>query len=180
MLTKRSWLGGQVVAYLTRLLFTFSGRISRKSWWIGGATILVVAFVLGLVSFGIWCAENPEHCVAEDNSLPPQQPWELVAQLLLLIPAMALTFKRLNDRDWPSWVGFLVLAIFLPMYVGPFFGVLVPENMMTYSAWEYAYLAVVGIACLWLLVDNGFLKGTEGPNPHGPDPLGETTQPAGS
>ncbi len=39
------------------------------------------------------------------------------------------------------------------------------------SGWWYLIVLVPIIGGLWALVENGFLRGTEGPNQYGPDPL---------
>ncbi|MDN0083082.1 DUF805 domain-containing protein [Crenobacter sp. SG2305] len=44
------------------------------------------------------------------------------------------------------------------------------------SGWWYLIGFVPVIGGLWLVVENGFLKGTEGPNRYGRDPLGDAAQ----
>ena len=39
------------------------------------------------------------------------------------------------------------------------------------SGWWYLIVLVPLIGGIWALVENGFLRGTEGPNQYGPDPL---------
>ncbi len=36
---------------------------------------------------------------------------------------------------------------------------------------EKLVMVVAAIGFLWAFVENGFQRGTAGPNPHGPDPL---------
>ncbi len=39
---------------------------------------------------------------------------------------------------------------------------------------KIAVMIIVGLAFLFAFIDNGFLRGTRGPNRYGPDPLNET------
>lgn len=39
------------------------------------------------------------------------------------------------------------------------------------SGWWYLIVLVPLIGGIWALVENGFLRGTDGPNQYGPDPL---------
>ncbi|MCW3481803.1 DUF805 domain-containing protein [Neisseriaceae bacterium JH1-16] len=45
------------------------------------------------------------------------------------------------------------------------------------SGWWYLIGFVPLIGSWWLLIENGFLKGTAGPNRYGPDPLAEASEP---
>jgi len=45
------------------------------------------------------------------------------------------------------------------------------------SGWWYLICVVPVIGSVWLLIENGFLKGTVGPNRYGPNPLAEASEP---
>jgi uncharacterized membrane protein YhaH (DUF805 family) len=87
--------------------------------------------------------------------------------------AFALSAKRLHDRDRTGWwliwqLLTLILAVILVVVA-----VAVPQEQRA------VWYALVGAACLtavvisvWLFVQIGFLRGTQGPNRFGPDPLG--------
>jgi len=45
------------------------------------------------------------------------------------------------------------------------------------SGWWYLICVVPVIGSFWLLIENGFLKGTVGPNRFGPNPLAEASDP---
>ncbi len=69
------------------LFLGFSGRTSRRDFWIGIGGLAVVAFVLGAIpTFGG------------------------LASLLLLVPAAALTTKRLHDFGRSGWMSAVPLA----------------------------------------------------------------------
>ena len=64
---------------------------------------------------------------------------DLIVNLLLVWPALAVSVKRWHDRDRSGWWVLL--------------------NLVPVIGW------------LWALIDNGFLRGTAGPNRFGEDPL---------
>lgn len=144
------------------LLFSFQGRIGRAQFWFGVLLLVILSFILLALA-------NPELLNFEETELKPPTTAECFVMLALLVPALALTLKRLNDRNWPQWAFWIVVATSLPFYVGPFFGYL--WNPELFVAWEWVVGAIGLVVSLWLLVDNGFLRGTEGPNAYGPDPL---------
>ena len=151
---------------LITLLTTFNGRINRQQWWIGFVIILVGSLIGTLLL-------NPEHLTAE--KIPPPSWPDTIWQLVLLIPGTAITVKRFNDRDWPWWLGYATALISLLLYLPDHFGMQInPEvgGLGTFVFW--GVLAIL----LLVLIDNGFLRGTDGPNRYGPDPLAGSAQPA--
>lgn len=66
---------------------------------------------------------------------------ELIVNLLLVWPALAISVKRWHDRGKSGWWVLL--------------------NLVPVVGW------------LWALIENGFLRGTDGPNRYGPDPLAD-------
>ena len=105
--------------------------------------------------------------------------WQRLIMLVIFIyPATALMGKRLNDRNRPEWVKF---AIWIPSILMILLGLLglgwtvsdmgngimIPQ--LSGLGWLLSTISlVIGI---WILVELGFLRGTEGPNRFGPDPL---------
>lgn len=145
--------------------YSFTGRMSRKPWWL----VFVAAFLVGIAGMLVLQPElftNPEK--------PPKPTLAMTLfNLVLFVPLAAITFRRCNDRDWPSWVPAAACALSLPIYLGPLLGVLV--DPFQGQLWEKIYWGVTILVGLVLLVDNGFLRGTPGPNAHGPDPLASAT-----
>ena len=87
--------------------------------------------------------------------------------------AFALSVKRLHDRDRTGWwllwqILIIVVAVILIMVA-----ITVPKEQ---GALWYALAGAAGLAAfaisVWLFVEIGFLRGTQGPNRFGPDPLG--------
>ena len=139
-------------------LFTsFHGRISRIEWWIGS----VVLAIVGLAERWLFGSFTPKHLLSW-----PYTFW----QLALLIPAAALFIKRLNDRDRPSWVGQTYVAMAIVFSLAPHLGLFILPNARGLGAILFWIYAPFG---LWILVDMAFVRGTDGPNRHGPDPLAQ-------
>jgi uncharacterized membrane protein YhaH (DUF805 family) len=153
---------------LVQTLFGFRGRITRRTWWLWSVLLFVlmtVAFTALLFHVG---KDNIPNLVALDLSSR-----SLVAFLILCAivtwMSIALTFKRLRDRDirgfWALVPVFLGLAIAL-VYRTQSAGALgEPSMLVNVLGWIN-----VGFY-LWLLVQCGFGKGTPGPNRFGSDPL---------
>jgi uncharacterized membrane protein YhaH (DUF805 family) len=106
-----------------RILFSFTGRIPRRTYWLWGVLALLGgaagAFVLLRIAG-----------VGESTA-------ETAVRLLVVWPAVAVSVKRWHDRDKSGWC---VLINLIPI-----------------------------VGALWTLVENGFLRGTPGPNRFGDD-----------
>jgi uncharacterized membrane protein YhaH (DUF805 family) len=133
-----------------KYLFTGrDGRINRQPFWIGTVVLIVASIVLMVL---VGALVGP------------------VIALILMLPifyaGFALSLKRAHDRDRPDWyvIGYYVLAVLLNI------------AMATTDPMNPGMLINIGmiVSLIWgliLLVDLGFLRGTPGPNQHGPDPL---------
>ena len=106
-----------------QILFSFTGRVPRRTFWLWGVLApLLGALFLGLV-LGI--------VGVKDKQI------EVLVNVVLIWPALAVSVKRWHDRDKSGW---WVLINFIPL-----------------------------IGAIWALVENGFLRGTVGPNRFGDD-----------
>jgi uncharacterized membrane protein YhaH (DUF805 family) len=132
------------------LLFTFKGRINRAKYWLALLIWCVVwAAVLGAGFGGEMILDNAGAI--------------LIAIILLLlvtsgVSGVAVGIKRLHDRDKSGWwllIFYLLPAVFDGIGRGG-----VPA------------LSLVAFAIsIWGFVELGCLRGTDGPNTYGPDPL---------
>lgn len=141
------------------LLFSFSGRIGRQSWWLG-LLIGLAAAVIGSLAIdpGVWIAD------------PPRAPTPALAlwNIAWVIPMTAITVKRFNDRDWPGWLGYGVGAVGILLIVGEQRGFMVrPDEATRLELWTFASTTLL---MLLAFIDNAFIKGTPGPNRHGAGP----------
>jgi len=144
-------------------LFTsFSGRINRASWWLG--------YVVYVILSGIGTVLLNPTALSMDPDVEVPGVWsETIWQLVLIIPLTAIVVKRFNDRDWPHWLGYAIALIAALLYLAPHFGFFTfgPDK----SVDEGIAILVLAIPLVFAFIDNGFLRGTKGPNRYGPDPL---------
>jgi uncharacterized membrane protein YhaH (DUF805 family) len=110
-----------------RMFFSLRGRVSRRQFWLFGVLALLGLALLGHALLGIARVQ--------------EQTADLLVNLLLVWPALAVSVKRWHDRDKSGWWVLL--------------------NLVPVVGW------------LWALIDNGFLRGTDGPNRFGEDPLAQ-------
>ncbi len=151
---------------LIGLLTTFTGRISRRQWWIGFVIVCAGNLLGGLLL-------NPDFFFAD--TLPSPSWPDTLWQIAMLYPATAITVKRFNDRDWPAWLGYTFAPIGALLYLAPHFGqVVAPQSSGVLMVLFWACAAYL----IFAFVDNGFIRGTDGPNRYGADPLAMRAQPA--
>jgi uncharacterized membrane protein YhaH (DUF805 family) len=133
-----------------KYLFTSrEGRISRKPYWLATIVLIVISIVLQLIL------------------LPFLGPLvTFVISLPIFFAAFALSIKRAHDRDRPDWyvIGFYALLLVFQI-------VALTSDPMSPSMLAGTLMIPVGIWAIVMLVDLGFLRGTEGANRYGPDPL---------
>jgi uncharacterized membrane protein YhaH (DUF805 family) len=79
------------------MLFSLQGRIGRRSWWL---------WVLALIGFEIYATVLLRVLGASARQA------DVIVNLLVLWPAIAICVKRWHDRDKPAW---WVLVVFVPV-----------------------------------------------------------------
>ena len=79
-----------------RLFFGLRGRVSRRQYWLYGVLALIGLAVLGQALLGI-------ARVSSRNA-------DLIVNLLLVWPALAVSVKRWHDRDKSGWWSLIVLV----------------------------------------------------------------------
>jgi uncharacterized membrane protein YhaH (DUF805 family) len=80
------------------LLFSFDGRIGRRTWWLWGAAAMVGLAIYLTVLLRVAGVSA--------------QTTDLVVNALLLWPALAVSVKRWHDRDKRGW---WALVVFVPV-----------------------------------------------------------------
>lgn len=146
-------------------LFTsFHGRISRQSWWLG----IVILFPLSIAGAALL---DPERYSLVSSVVLPPNLAATIWSLLVVFPMTAITVKRFNDRDWPNWLGYGYGLIASVQIIALHFGFLAGPVMSTQ---ETIAIVIFGLLGLFIVIVNGFLRGTPGPNRYGPDPLQST------
>ncbi|MGI8943571.1 MAG: DUF805 domain-containing protein [Qipengyuania sp.] len=126
----------------------FSGRSRRMEYWMFALLNVIVMTVLMFLAFGAGGFANladPEAAEAGLGAMFGGLGLLLVIYALaVLIPSVAVTVRRLHDRDMSGW-----------WYLGAILGSMIPVIGF-----------LVSIAFLVLMA----LPGTRGPNRYGPDP----------
>jgi uncharacterized membrane protein YhaH (DUF805 family) len=161
---------------VTDLLFSLKGRINRKPWWL--ATI-AAGFAASIITAVIEIIARSSGHVAVDPVTNQTEPTGVLGLAVLAVGlanmwiAFALSVKRLHDRDRTGWWLVWQLLIILLAVILIVVAIVVPEEQR--PLW-YALGGGAGVLAfvisVWLFVHIGFLRGTQGPNRFGPDPLG--------
>ena len=146
------------------LLFSFNGRIGR-------ARYLLVE--LGLLTLWLTLWLNP----------PFSSSWaHWLAAIPLIWVNLAVTAKRLHDRDRSGWWALAVFAVnrLSYLYYGLFFGLAfgVDISITTELLLVTAALAL-SLLQTWVVIELFLLAGTEGPNRFGRDPTATPHSPIG-
>lgn len=132
----------------------FRGRSRRLEFWSFQLAVIVIYVVLfflmmGGIPFAELASDNPDPNAFGDMGILFWIGWGLLALFVLAIfvPSLAVTVRRLHDRNMSGWwYGGLLIASFIPIV-----------NVVAI----FGYLALLVIL---------LLPGTEGPNRYGPDP----------
>lgn len=129
---------------------SFNGRIPRKTFWLAILVMIVITWILEFVLFAAFGANM---MAVDPNATPEAQ--ALAAQEAMSAMMLPLGILILITL-WPS------LAIYTKRW-----------HDRNKSGWWSLIGLVPLIGGIWMIVELGFLRGTEGPNRFGPDPLGE-------
>jgi uncharacterized membrane protein YhaH (DUF805 family) len=141
------------MSWITYLFTGVHGRITRQTFWICFAVLITIEEASG------WLA----HQIQGDKLAA-------IVGLVLNYPEFAVAVKRANDRNLPVAA---VAAFFIVDTMAGFLGLLNSNGTLAPDAPASIVLAYLWLALLVVLVaDLGFRRGTVGPNPYGPDPLG--------
>jgi uncharacterized membrane protein YhaH (DUF805 family) len=143
---------------MSQLLFSFSGRLNRKPYWL---TTLCIVLVLIVVMILVFAMGGAGLATGDFSGLGALLIIIALAYIPFLWIGLAISAKRLHDRNKSAW--WLLLFYLVPAILQG-----IGEQLGT--AGLILTLAGLGIS-IWALVEIGFLRGTVGPNQYGPDPL---------
>lgn len=144
---------------LVDLFLSTDGRINRLRFWIGTLILVAISTAATMLNLAVIGVSQTAVMLS------------VLVAFALAYPSYALMAKRFQDRDRP---GMLALLGIVPVFIVNLlytFRVLDPINPTALSRFLDVILVVIG---LWLLVELGCFKGTQGPNRYGPDPLGQS------
>jgi uncharacterized membrane protein YhaH (DUF805 family) len=155
----------------------FSGRSRRTEYWmffLFQILIMVAFWILMALAGGsaLMMGSDPNALAAAGGFVMIVFALYGLVSLALIIPAIAVTVRRLHDTNRTGWWVLAPIAGYVIMLVGAVMAASSPDNPGLGGV-----LAMVGgIAALVLalvLLVFMFLEGTRGPNNYGPDPKGE-------
>jgi len=139
----------------TQLLFSFQGRLNRKPYWtmvIATTVVFILVLLLALAALREYGLEF----------LPVTIAIILVLHIPLIWVGLALSAKRLHDRDKSAW--WLLVFYALPTILSA------AADRTEDVQFIILHLISFGIT-VWAFVELGCLRGTVGSNRYGPDPL---------
>jgi uncharacterized membrane protein YhaH (DUF805 family) len=132
------------------LLFSFNGRIGRKSYWVGVLTVAIAFVVLTIMSMKML------------------GDWSFIVwfptSLLVLFMIIAVMVKRLHDRNKSGlWC---IAFYFVPHALEKFSDYQVEGSVL----WWISLFGAFALG-IWGLIEMGILRGTTDNNSYGSDPL---------
>ncbi len=152
----------------TTLLFGFSGRINRGKYWFA-LLLNMLAWACFVALCFAWLGElDPALLLRTAGSAPMIRISALILAFFWGWSVIAIGIKRLHDRGRSGWW-------LLPFWFVP--GILSSGNLLMDEPGSSVTLNLATQAIgTWAFLELGCLKGTDGPNAYGPDPLGPQTQ----
>lgn len=145
--------------------FSVKGRMGRRDFWYAAAGLALAE--IALIAFFCWSGDvsYAEYLYRTRRATMI----DLAAFSFLFWPSLAVTVKRLHDRNTSGWwAGLLHLLAFLVhvhLALGP-----VPGRNRLATLIGLAPTALFILLGSWLIIELVFLRGTPGPNRYGPDP----------
>jgi uncharacterized membrane protein YhaH (DUF805 family) len=144
------------------LLFSFQGRINRAKYWLVALVSIVALIIIGVLIASLTTLGGAGALIAIVIGI--------VCYVGLVWAGLAVAIKRLHDRNKSGW--WLLLFYIVPAVLNGVAKALIPDSVAG------ALLTLIGgIIGIWAFVELGCLRGTDGPNQYGTDPLGHENEP---
>ncbi len=166
---------------------SLDGRIGRKQFWIGAILLSIAGIIIGYIISSIFGVGMMNVAALATGTTSPEEimamttksAWaNLITFLIIAYPAAAMMIKRRHDRGNSGMDIWIYLALSLLMIliqaVGIGYAMTDIGNGITMpmpAIWFSVVGALIAIFAIYLLVVLGFLKGNEGENAYGPNPL---------
>lgn len=151
---------------LKSIFFDFDGRIGRQQWWLAMIAISLASIILSFLA-------NPVSWFSASEAQRGPNLAETLFSIAFVIPETAVTVKRFHDRDWPQWLPYAYAMAYLVFILLDHHRVLFASGMT--STLDFILLGSFAAMIIIVVIDNGLLRGTAGPNRYGPDPLASDT-----
>ena len=140
-----------------KFLLSFNGRVSRQQYNL----YFLFPYVLVYLALNVVDQVTGLYDATTQTGL-----FSGVFSILSLWPMLTLTTKRFHDREVTGW---RQAIYFIALIVG---GMLAAGGMVTLSMMMISVGFLIVVASLIaFIIEICFLKGTEGPNKYGEDPL---------
>jgi uncharacterized membrane protein YhaH (DUF805 family) len=136
------------------------GRIGRQSYWMGVVGFIVAGLIVYLIVNALSGVLTPTGRIVL-----------FIIQLLFVYPSYALAAKRFQDRGKPPSYALLAIGLGVLINLLDLLGLTRSEVLAQPNLLGWILNIVLLIVAVWFLIELGFLKGTDGPNEYGPDPL---------
>jgi uncharacterized membrane protein YhaH (DUF805 family) len=144
-------------------LLSPKGRLARGKYWLAFLIYLGIGIIGVLIAVSL-LGGRPD----SDPAMIYAGIFGAIVYVAIAVSSIMIAIKRLHDRDKSGW--WLLLFYGLPGILSSF----APKDNSAASL----ILNLVSLAfSVWALVELGFLRGTDGPNRFGPDPLQAFPQP---
>ncbi len=163
--------------------FSFQGRINRAKLWLFIPIMIgiyIVYFILFSILFGsslfAMLKGGPAGLAAGGASIGAGMLLTCILSIAILVASVALTVKRLHDRDkgamWLLVFWLLPLILNSVVLVNRFAAVNASDSAMAAASPAIGVLSLISFAIsIWAFVELYCLRGTAGDNRYGPDPL---------
>jgi uncharacterized membrane protein YhaH (DUF805 family) len=140
-----------------QFLFSLEGRIPRAQLWLRWLLPIIAIHVVLLIMIALAAAADSSAATGTFLVI-----W-IIFCLVTLWPSIAITVKRIHDRNKTGW---LVLACWIPagLQVVLFFA-----DASDNAAGTILDL-ITGAVSIWFVIEFGCMRGTVGTNQYGPDP----------
>jgi uncharacterized membrane protein YhaH (DUF805 family) len=133
-------------------LFTsFKGRANRKPFWLGMLVLSIISTILWMILGGVFGLSAMNEFDVSANASPEAIDAAGRAMFAKILPALGIL---LLATLWPT------LAIYTKRW-----------HDRDKSGWWSLIILIPIIGGIWILIELGFLRGTDGPNRFGSDPI---------
>ena len=154
---------------LRKILFSFDGRIGRRTYWLALLALIAAVLVLTFAPFLL----GNEEWVFLILALTSQFIW-----LLSLWPLLAVGSRRLHDRNKNSWWLLVFWLVPFALICGGM-SIILFDDPRTGRTGDFATGSILLFASLlpvlFGIIELGILPGAKGPNRYGADPAEQGT-----
>jgi uncharacterized membrane protein YhaH (DUF805 family) len=156
---------------MVSLLFSFSGRINRKQYWIGTGLVTMLSVMGQMLAFSssVMLPSYKDSSAAIASALGASA-FSIPINLLVLWCTLAIQFKRFHDRGrtgWLSMIPLVLVVLAIGSIVGNAFAGAPIEKLFADLLPLVVLMMITGLA---FFIDLGCMQGVEGPNKYGPPP----------